>query len=231
MAKALYGSKKRYHYLYKTLNIINGKYYYGMHSTNTLEDGYLGSGTYLKRSLNKHGKENHEIEILEFFDSREALVEGEKKLITEEDVLSKECMNLRPGGKGGLTGEEHKRRWGVSGSNAIKELWKSSPEYRVRMSEIYRKSTLQRAKKEGEGFPFRKYVRENGGAFLGRKHTEETREQMSLVAKKRLEDPTKNTQYGTCWITDGKSSKKMKKVEKLPRGWKLGRVLRTLTKV
>ena len=34
--------KHKYHYLYKITNTINYKYYYGMHSTSDLDDGYLG---------------------------------------------------------------------------------------------------------------------------------------------------------------------------------------------
>ena len=36
--------EKQYHFIYKTTNIITERYYYGMHSTDNLEDGYLGSG-------------------------------------------------------------------------------------------------------------------------------------------------------------------------------------------
>ena len=34
-----------------------------MHATNNLEDDYLGSGTYLRRSVKKHGKESFKKEI------------------------------------------------------------------------------------------------------------------------------------------------------------------------
>lgn len=33
----------------------------------------------------------------------------------------------------------------------------------------------------------------------------------------------KNSQFGTCWITNGKENKKIKKEETIPNGWKLGR--------
>ena len=31
-----------YHYIYKTTNLINNKFYIGMYSTSNLDDGYLG---------------------------------------------------------------------------------------------------------------------------------------------------------------------------------------------
>ena len=33
----------KYHYFYKITNLLNNKYYYGVHSTNDLNDQYMGS--------------------------------------------------------------------------------------------------------------------------------------------------------------------------------------------
>ena len=38
--------------------MLNGKYYVGKHSTNNLNDGYIGSGDRLRKSVKKYGKEN-----------------------------------------------------------------------------------------------------------------------------------------------------------------------------
>jgi len=69
-----------HHFLYRTTNLINGKFYIGIHSTGNISDGYLGSGTYLKRSIKKYGKENFKLEILEFFETRDLLIEAERKI-------------------------------------------------------------------------------------------------------------------------------------------------------
>ena len=90
-----------YHYIYKTTCKVTRKFYIGMHSTSNLEDGYLGSGKILKRSLNKYGPENHSKEILEFLPDRNQLKEREKNLIDEDLLHENLCMNIQFGGHGG----------------------------------------------------------------------------------------------------------------------------------
>lgn len=41
-----------YHFIYKTTNLLTGKYYIGMHSTNDLNDGYLGAENFKKAHTN-----------------------------------------------------------------------------------------------------------------------------------------------------------------------------------
>ena len=43
--------------------------------------------------------------------------------------------------------------------------------------------------------------------------------------KKLIVEGENNNQFGTCWITNGVESKKIKKEEIIPDGWKLGRVM------
>ena len=115
--------EKKFHFIYKTTNLLSGKYYIGMHSTDSLEDGYLGSGKRLRYSINKHGAENHVREILEFVDSREELKKREKEIVSLDEIAKENCMNLTVGGGGGFTKEF--QQMGVKAAGEIrKEKWK-----------------------------------------------------------------------------------------------------------
>lgn len=53
--------------------MLNGKMYIGKHKTADLDDGYMGSSTWLRRSINKHGKENFRKEWLMFCEDEEEM--------------------------------------------------------------------------------------------------------------------------------------------------------------
>lgn len=54
-----------YGYIYETINLINNKKYIGKHKASKFDKNYYGSGIALKRALNKYGKENFKVIILE----------------------------------------------------------------------------------------------------------------------------------------------------------------------
>ncbi len=102
---------KKFHFIYKTVCTVTSKFYIGMHSTDNLHDDYLGSGKRLSRSIEKHGVAAHIRQVIEMCDSREALREREKQIITEELLNDPLCMNMRTGGDGGATrtGRRHSK--------------------------------------------------------------------------------------------------------------------------
>ena len=69
-----------------------------MHSTDNLDDGYLGSGKILGYSRHKYGDENHVKEILEFLPSRDTLKLREKEIVNEEILSDPLNINLKYGG-------------------------------------------------------------------------------------------------------------------------------------
>ena len=81
--------EKKYHFIYKTTNILSGRYYIGMHSTDDLEDGYLGSGNRLRLAIRKHGKESFKREILEFCKTREDLKKREIEVVNLDEISKK----------------------------------------------------------------------------------------------------------------------------------------------
>lgn len=95
---------KVHYILYKTENLINGKFYYGVHATNNLRDGYLGSGKILKKAILKYGKENFLRTDLEFFNSMEEAYSREGEVVTEELIKDPNCYNAKLGGLGGTKG-------------------------------------------------------------------------------------------------------------------------------
>jgi hypothetical protein len=210
--------EKKYHYIYKTTCKINNKFYVGRHSTDDLNDGYIGSGKYLKRVIRKYGKENFDVEILEFVETRKDLVNREIEMVNEDLVKDPMCMNLMQGGEGGwhpnvgfcLPGVARKGR--LTTNKILHE--------RLQTDLIYRERVLL-AISNG----LKKTIEENGHNWIGKKHTEASKEKMSITASQRIGQ--KNSQFGTCWITQDSINKKIKKEDLslyLQQGWVKGRI-------
>lgn len=195
---ANYTKNKKYHYIYKTVNLINGRYYLGMHSTNRLDDGYLGSGKRLYYELSKYGRDNFKFEILKYFNSREKLVQAEIDLITEQDLKNPNCLNIVQGGEGfTIEGSllannarkallEENREWKDKYSAKLSE---ARSNYIKGLSEEELKQLGVNVKKGQERVKF------NHATFKGRKHTEETRQKMKQ-SKIGHGVGNKNSQYG-----------------------------------
>jgi len=83
--------------VYKTTNLLNGKYYIGTHRTEDRSDGYLGSGTLLKRAISKYGEDKFTREILFEANTTKEMFEKERELV----VIAKDSYNLQDGGFGG----------------------------------------------------------------------------------------------------------------------------------
>jgi hypothetical protein len=201
--------EKKYHYIYKTTNLKNGKFYVGMHSTNKLNDGYLGSGYKLRRSINKHCRENFKLEILEFFDTREDLINREKELINESLLKDPMCMNLVFGGNGGFISVDGYKK----GAKRMNQIVWTNPEYRKKKSEWKSEHNIK-LWKEGK-------LKTNPWP-KGNPLSDETKRKIG-EANKIKQSGSANSQFGSQWITNGEQNKKIKMMGIVPSGWKLGR--------
>lgn len=208
--------KYKYHYSYKITNTKNGKYYIGIHSTHNLDGGYMGSGRRIRESIRKHGKEAHTKEILEYFEDRESLRKREIELVNEDLLNDPVCMNLQPGGGGGISGIEHLKKFTESGARAFSIKVNNDSDFK----ENLRKHLSELAKKNHRDGKY-KY-----DTFSGRSHTEEAK--LSVGLKNSLNQKgEKNSQFGTRWINDGQTDKKIKEIdlnEHLSKGWEFGRI-------
>lgn len=196
--------QRKFHYIYK-ITRDDGKYYIGLHSTDDLDDGYFGSGQALWHSIRAHGKEKHNKEILEFLDSRVALIAREKELITEDQVKDTKCLNLRLGGAypyrkpdaadGGKKKSEALKKFYASpeSANVRKKISESnkgrlvSAEHKAILSTTL-KNTVRRLKEAGD---WDRVVELNRAAHLGKKQSEETISKRNASIKK-----TKDEKYG-----------------------------------
>jgi group I intron endonuclease len=208
--------RKQYtiHYIYKVICNVTGKYYIGMHSTFNLEDGYMGSGKRIRRSIQKHGLENHVREILEFLPDRSSLKEREKELVNEEILQDPMCMNLQPGGGGGISGEEHHIKLREGASKWINDKWKD-PEY-LKKQNAFKSERYKKLHQEGK-------IRYD--TLRDKKHSQETKDKIGEKNSIKQKGE-KNSQYGTSWISKDGIVLKIKSTELesyLANGWIRGR--------
>jgi len=186
--------------VYKITNNINGKYYIGKHQTKDLDDGYMGSGKLVRYAIDKYGIENFTKEILYIFNTEEEMNTKEAELV----VVSEETYNLCEGGKGGFGYINTLERNGIwiakRPEPANKSLWKSNIsktkkiEYEKGDNPLQKLTYMQNMKR----------IRNSAKGHVGNKRSELTKIRMSESNK-----GSKNSQFGTCWITNGNEVKKI----------------------
>ncbi len=101
MANIQKQTKRKYHIVYQTTNILNNMIYIGAHSTDTLEDGYLGSGHRLTLAIEKYGIESFRREILYTFDNPIEMFSKESSIVNSEFLKRPDVYNIVEGGFGG----------------------------------------------------------------------------------------------------------------------------------
>lgn len=152
---------KIYHTVYKITNHITKKYYIGAHTTSNLDDGYMGSGVYLKRAQLKYGIENFSKEVLHICDSEEEMFQQEKNLVE----VGERTYNVMEGGCGG---------WSYARSKITKETHKKVSD--TMKTEEYRHKT--------------KHLREASSKRIKKLHDDpKAREKQKESLKRKMNDP------------------------------------------
>lgn len=140
------------YFVYKITNLINLKVYIGVHSTNNIEDGYMGSGLRIVRSIEKYGISNFRKEILSFHDTMEDALLEEKRLVTPDFVASEATYNLKEGGSGGKLSLESRLKQSAAATaswekaevraarRAASLLTRQSPSFRSKLASSVKKS-------------------------------------------------------------------------------------------
>ena len=98
------------YYIYKTVNKLNGKIYVGKHRWNGegKDPLYFGSGAIIKKVIKGVGKENLEVEVLEFSPDEKTNRENEIKWIHQLNSFVPNGYNLKDEATGGLIDKDGK---------------------------------------------------------------------------------------------------------------------------
>lgn len=146
---------KKFYLLYKITNWYDGKIYIGAHSTNNIYDGYMGSGKYIKRAINKFGAGYFTKEILEFFNNKQEMYIRESEIVNDTFVKNPYTYNIAIGGSGGNT------RVGMDPKKYEEYCSKISKANKGKTKTPEHKESISKAKKEN---PTALYGKANGKA-------------------------------------------------------------------
>lgn len=212
--------------VYQITNNKDGKIYIGVHQTQDLDDGYMGSGTILRRAIQKHGIENFTKTILGVYNTPEAMFAKEAELITEDFIGRPDTYNLRVGGMGG---------WDYINNTATVANKKNhlAPSARKaayqKLTELKLDPLWKAHWSSAIGVSLKKHYAVNKSHWLGRKHTPESIAKQRAVAKAENRGVgSKNPAYGKKWMTNGTESKSVTKNDQdalLRLSWKFGRII------
>lgn len=207
----------RYYYLYQIRNKLNNKIYVGVHSTKDMNDGYMGSGQYIRSAIRKYGKENFEKTILELFDSVEEMFLREAEVVTSEFIQRTDTYNLMEGGEGLRAGTDTATRFSNLGHAAQDALGVEYNKHRRRFA-----SGAAMHKLRGTGI----YDGTNRQKMIANSKTPEARaKQKETIKRNKMSQGEKNPNYGKVWVHKDQESIRIlsSDLDKyISSGWELG---------
>lgn len=141
------GTNMLYNILYKTTCLIDGKVYIGVHSTDDLNDNYIGYGIYgncsytiekaraktrresIGEHVSRYGVENFVRENILFFDDMDTALSQERLVVDREWARDSRTLNVKIGGvkppkrKGEQNGN-YNRKWSLEKRKEFSEKLK-----------------------------------------------------------------------------------------------------------
>jgi len=219
------------HILYKTTR-FDGKYYIGIHSTNNINDGYMGSGLLLRHSVKKYGRDAHITEVLEILPTREELKSREIELLTEETLSDIMCFNIAGGGTGGNIGgggffsDEHRQKFHTAGGNTTAAKRKTDESFNSKINTAISKG-LKEFNQKHPGANLKAAIAASKAAA-----SEKSKAKRAATNKERgFGKGERNPRFGTILVNDGLKNISINKElldEYLQKGFVKGMIKRKL---
>lgn len=200
-------------YLYEITNNITQDFYIGVHKTKNMDDGYMGSGTRLKRSIDKYGLENFRKDVMAMFDDEVTMFEAERTVVNEQLLQDVHCLNLKVGGSGG---------WSFNQLPVTKRPNYGTAEYRRKRGQAAGAAAVRARKRIQQADPsfFKRVTAAAAVAVLSEESKQKRRDSFERIAH---QSGSSNSQFGTMWITDGVVNHKIAKDSDIPEGFRKGR--------
>lgn len=219
-----------YGYVYETTCLVNGKKYIGQHKSETFDEKYYGSGVAFLNALNKYGKENFKVKVLEECQSLEELDAAESRHIIESQACERDDYY-------NLTRCAHQPQLDANTRKRMSESAKArcNDAFKERMSELHSGKTLSEEHRKTISTMCKERVWSdevkakmsesakkawaNGREFVGHEMTPELKQFFSELGT--------TVHKGTRWINNGTINKQVKPEvaeQYVAEGWKYGRL-------
>ena len=177
---------KRYN-IYKTTNLVNGRFYWGVHKSTDENDGYLGSGKILRQAIKKYGKDSFRRKTMVVYETAADAFFDERLLVTQKYLAENPaCYNIISGGKGGDSFTNNPNKEEIRKKISVSHNGKRhTEETKQKMRKLKSEKTKQKMSvaKRGKNHPmYDKHHSEETKQKLRKPRSEETKQKISIAA-------------------------------------------------